>query len=374
MARKSNKKILVYDVAAENGGSLVVLQDFYTDAHEYSEKNENISFVFVTGLPLLEPKDNLEVVTFPWVKKSWLHRLYFEKVYVKKLLKKIKPDVIISLQNTTVKHFKGMQYVYMHQSLQYCVKKFSFFKKSERALAIRQKLICGGYRKGLKKAKKIYVQTEWIKKATEDWLKAKEGSVEVVPVMVFNLPQEIPSYDGLKTKRFFYPARAEIYKNHALIVEACQILKERGIADYQVIFTFEGEENHYANYIKEKAQGLPISFIGALSREKVFQLYSQTILLFPSFLETCGLPLLEAKAFGGYILASKMPFCKEALKNYNNCDFFEYQDSNKLADLMEQCVLGEVSYCKQRYKEEKKNSGLLATMLLDIQKEDRNEE
>ncbi len=365
-----NKKILVYDVAAENGGGLFVLKDFYQSACKYYEKNKDITFIFITSFPLLEPVDGIEVLSFPWIKKSWLHRLYFEKIYIKKVLKNIVPNCIVSLQNTTVSHYKGKQYVYMHQSLQYCVKKFSFLKKNERALAVRQRIICKGYKKGLKKAEKIYVQTEWIREATQNWVQTDDEKFEIVPVRVTDIPTQIPIYEGLNKRCFFYPARAEVYKNHQVILDACQILKTWGITDYKVVFTVDENEGPYAKTLAENTHGLPIELIGAIPLEKVFSYYSSSILLFPSYLETCGLPLLEASAMGAVIIASDMSFCREGLKDYENVYYFDYFDATALATYMKKIIIGEIIYKEIPNKiVEREEKNLLNVVMRDILKE-----
>ena len=61
-------------------------------------------------------------------------------------------------------------------------------------------------------------------------------------------------------------------------------------------------------------------------------MYTDSILLFPSYVESFGLPLLEAKMTGTPIVASDCPFSKEILKNYNKKVFFnpdDYTDMGK---------------------------------------------
>ena len=60
----------------------------------------------------------------------------------------------------------------------------------------------------------------------------------------------------------------------------------------------------------------------------------KSVLLFPSYIETFGLPLLEAKTIGSPIIASDTPFSKEITSNYNNVNYFDYSDEIKLAKLM----------------------------------------
>ncbi len=353
-------KVLVYDVAAEDGGGLLLLKEFHEAA---KTAPGHIKWVFLTSLPELEETENIEVRRYPEVKRSWLNRLRFEHQKMPRIIEEVQPELVISLQNMPVKRCKVRQFVYLHQSLQYCPKKFSFFKKEERALAIRQRLIGRIIKNAMPKAEHIFVQTQWIKDATCAWLKRPESEVTVVPV---KLREDVPvvPFEGESSKDFFYPARAEVYKNHQCIVDACRILKTRGLEDYRVILPLQ--PGGFADRIRQQAKDLPIEILGALSYEEVWTYYSKTTLLFPSYLETCGLPMLEAKMAGSRILASDMPFSHEALDGYPNARFFAFDDPAKLADHMQAIIKGEMVYMpapKETYNEQE---NLLSSMLSKV--------
>lgn len=338
-------KILVYDVAAEDGGGIQVLKTFYKDVVE--RYSDNIQWVFAVSQNILDDAKNIQINRYTKPKQSWIHRIIFDNYDFPKILKKEKPDLVISLQNMPIKRYDGRQFVYLHQSLQYCQKKFSFFDKKERGLAIRQRIICNIYKNALPKAEHIFVQTNWIKEATMDWLHWTEDKITVVPVNVSVPNAVIQKYDGLHSRTFFYPARAEKYKNHEVVLEACKKLADRGVKYFKVLFTVGKSDGIYAQELIDKAQGLPIEFIGMVPFEKIWEYYNKTILLFPSYLETCGLPLLEAKTAGSWILASDTAFSHEALDTYWNRDFFRYDDPDELADCIASVLRG------KEYREQK---------------------
>ena len=58
----------------------------------------------------------------------------------------------------------------------------------------------------------------------------------------------------------------------------------------------------------------------------MFDLYARSILVFPSYVETFGLPLLEARKSGTYILASDCSFSREILEGYEKALFFGETD------------------------------------------------
>lgn len=334
-------KILVYNVAAEDGGGLFVLKNFYEDVKRL---NSDIEWTFFISADILESTDRIKIEVFKETKESWLKRWFFENYKLPKIIESENFDIVISLQNMPVKKCDKPQLVYLHQSLQYCPKKFSLLKSEERGLAIRQKLICGLIKKNIKKAKHVFVQTEWIKSATMDWVGFSEDEVTVVPVTLDINRVPVKPYVGQNSREFFYPARAEIYKNHKTVIEASKILKRKGIDDFRVIFTINSDAGVYEQKLSELSAGLPIDFIGNVEYEKIWDYYSRTILLFPSYLETCGLPMLEAKMAKGRIIASDTPFSHEALDGYANADFFEYNNAEQLAQKMKKVLADSIYY------------------------------
>ena len=78
-----------------------------------------------------------------------------------------------------------------------------------------------------------------------------------------------------------------------------------------------------------------ITFLGSISHEEVMQMYCQSVLVFPSYIETYGLPLKEASLCGAPIIAADRPFSKEILENYPNKLFFSAMDSHMLAKQLE---------------------------------------
>ena len=179
--------------------------------------------------------------------------------------------------------------------------------------------------------------------------------------MLFRSPR-LGAYTGTGSRTFFYPAGADLYKNHDLVIAACKLLAGEGITDYRVIFTLPREGDPDAERIIRAARGLPIEFVGSLPHETVWEYYSGTVLLFPSYLETCGLPLVEARAAGAWILASDLPFAREVLEGYPNKAFFPYDGAEVLAQQMK-AVLGGVPWQQPAPRTARTEVGLMESML-----------
>jgi glycosyltransferase involved in cell wall biosynthesis len=341
--------IMVFNVPAETSGALSILNEFYNEVINYED--ESIDWTFVLSKPVLYERENIRVLRFPWVKKSWFHRLYFDNIIAPKLIKKFKVDKVISFQNIIIPHTKIKQSLYVHNCLPFINHKFKLIENKH--LWIYQNIISRNIIKSIKKADKVLVQTKWMKEACIEKTKIENVKINVVsPTVNLNVQNYFkPVKKSFST--FFYPASGFVYKNHQVIVNACEKLKESNITDFKVIFTLNGDENdHILKLYKEvKDKGLPIEFVGNLTRDQVFDLYTQSILLFPSYIETFGLPLLEAKLHQGVVVASNCPFSHEILDNYNNAYFFDPFNVNELFEILV-LLINKNAYCyKKEYRD-----------------------
>ncbi|RZL46281.1 MAG: glycosyltransferase family 1 protein, partial [Pedobacter sp.] len=67
-----------------------------------------------------------------------------------------------------------------------------------------------------------------------------------------------------------------------------------------------------------------IALLGYVGKEEIVrQFNSCRALLFPSRIETLGLPLLEAASLGKFIIASDLIYARETLSEYENVDFVD---------------------------------------------------
>ena len=311
------KRIVVYDVAASASGALSVLNDFYAEVRAYSDKN--IKWTFIISTPQLEETENIKVVRAPWVKKNWLCRLFFDYFVAPRIVKRERPDRLLSLQNILVPGIKMPQILFLHNALPFV--EYKIYVKDSVVLWIYQNIISRFIYSSVKKVKRIIVQTHWIKDACIEKTGIDSEKILVIPPVIDIVPKKLFAYENMDIPTFIYPATPLIYKNHKVIIEACKQLVQEGITNFRVIFTMTGTENKLARKLKAESEkyNLPIQFVGVLKRDELFEWYSKAILLFPSYIETFGMPLLEALTHKTPIIASEAPFSKEILKNYKHC-------------------------------------------------------
>ena len=320
-------RIIVNDIAASSGGALTVLRDFYECVKENDRENE---WIFLLSDNLFEETDNIKILTLPKIKNSRFKKLIFDLFAGKKYISALNPDKVFSLQNTVTFGLKCPQIVYIHQPLPFQkIKKFSFFKKSERDYAVYQYLIGAIIKKSAKKAEKVIVQTEWMKKAICEQCKISTDKVVKISPNVKNL-SNIANDTKPESIGFFYPTSQAVYKNNSLVFEVAEILDMKNL-DYNITLTLP-EEQSKAN----------IRCIGRIPYEDVIDNYKKSTLIFPSYIETFGYPLVEAAALGRIVLASDSPFSRELLGNYENAYFFDPFRKEELAELMQKVIKGEI--------------------------------
>lgn len=314
-------RYLINDIAASKGGALSILKSFY----EYIIiNNKEDEFVFLLSAAYIKETENIKVIVRDDIKKSGVKKLFFDFFSGKRYIKKFNPDVVISLQNIITFGYKGTQFVYVHQAIPFQnAKKFSFFKKEERLYAIYQYIIGSIIKLSIKKATATFVQTNWMKKNVIAKCKINSNKVNVVPIGV---DYSIDGKYKLNEKSFLYPSLIENdYKNQKCIYEACDILKHKGYNDYVVKLTLESNNRLFDNIV----------FCGKLEKRELDKEYSYSVVLFPSYIETVGLPLIEAMSVGAIIIVADCEYAHEILGDYNNAYYFNPFKSDELASLME---------------------------------------
>ncbi|MDB7100866.1 glycosyltransferase [Enterococcus mundtii] len=315
-------RIVVNDIAAsaDSGGAFSVLNDFYNDIVKNGGNHE---WILLLNEKHFQEHENIIIKTYPEIKKSWLKRILFDVFQGKKIINDLNPDIYLSLQNTSTLGVKSTQYVYLHQPLPYQEEKnFSFLKKREFKYAVYQKVIGFIFNFLFKVTKSnIIVQTEWMKRNVNKKVKNKIYISKPI-LQQENLKKQFVSPNF---HHFFFPASNLVYKNHQLIFDALKYIQDPKIRIYLTIDKNELIETSIDNRVV---------FLGKINRERVFELYKKTVLLFPSYIESFGYPLLEARLLKTFILASDTDFSREILKGYSNILYFDKDDPKYLANLM----------------------------------------
>ena len=128
------------------------------------------------------------------------------------------------------------------------------------------------------------------------------------------------------------------------ILEALNVLKQRKstvVNKIKIHLTISKGDSTLIDWLIDKYNlQEQIVFEGVLPHETLLSYYkSSQGLLFPSIIETLGLPMLEAAAFGLPIIASDLDYAREVLIGYSGVNFVNAFDYRLWANAIEQVCL-----------------------------------
>ena len=334
------KIVFVNATATTEGGALTILKQFLEGISIFS--NKNIYYYIFCSLKDIKIYESKYISIVNNIKgKKWVDRIKWDLWELKKWSKKkdIRADLIISFQNTGVKYYNDVkQLIYLHQSIPfYRSIKWSFFKKDERYLWFYKNVYKKIIKYSLKYNSYIVVQTEWMKNAVIQEFNWNSSKIAVIKPDLKNiLIEKIPNIDFKDGKfHIFYPANTAVYKNHKLILRVIKYIKDNHAEIYNNLmmhFTFNANidnitNNILINYMKNLKINDHINLEGKLSYERVLSFYkSCNLTLFPSYIESFPLPLIEAAAFGLPILVSDLDYAREVIGDYKGAKFLDYKD------------------------------------------------
>ena len=279
--------------------------------------------------------------------KKWLDRIKWDLWGLKNWSKKkdTRADLIISFQNTGINYYGNVaQLIYLHQSIPFMQEfNWKLFDKNERILWFYKNIYKKIIKYSLKDNSYIVVQTEWMKNTVAKQFNWNPIKISIIKPNIENIPLEkVPEIDFNDIKfHTFYPANTAKYKNHELIINALKYIRDSKPEIFKnliVHFTFDknlsnNRNTELINLVKKLQVIDHIRFEGNISYERVLSFYkSCDLMVLPSYIETFGLPLIEAGSFGMPILAADMNYAREVIGDYEGVRFLNYRDSKLWAE------------------------------------------
>lgn len=334
-----NKKTIVLSgINLIEGGPLTIYEDCLRCVEKYFLENYEIVALVHNRELFSEFDSRIKFIEFMDSKKSYLKRFYYEYFYFKRLSKKLKPYLWFSLHDMTPNVVTDKRAVYCHNPIIfYDVKRKDVINEFKMFMFSRfYKYI---YKINIKKNNFVVVQQDWIRKRFKKIFKIKNVVVAHPNVVIDDSNNNYKNTKIVKNS-FLYPSFPRIFKNFEVICKAVEILENKNIENFKVYLTIDGSENIYSKEIVEKYGRLKcIEFIGLQTRENLMKYYSKIeTVIFPSKLETWGLPISEAKAFGKNIILADLEYAHETLGTYEKVMFFGPDDAEKLAEKMEMLI------------------------------------
>ncbi|MGR9045081.1 MAG: glycosyltransferase [Gammaproteobacteria bacterium] len=327
--------IVVSAINFRSGGPLAILQDClnYLNLH-YQGKYRIIALVCNQGL--LEEMANVEFIGFPKSIHSYFFRLYYEYFYFKKLSQRLKPYLWLSLHDMTPNVDAEIRAVYCHNAA-------PFYSPTIREIVADPKFALFNlfygliYRINIKKNDYVIVQQHWLREKFVSAYDLKNVIVAHPNVPPLKIESSLPE-DNIY--RFVFPTLPRVFKNIEVIVDAVKLLNAEEVDRFEVIVTVDGLENRYVKRIGAQCKGIEnIKLIGRRPRREVYELYEKcNCLIFPSKLETWGLPITEFKDSGKPMLVADLAYAHETVGDYERVCFFSPDSPVELSRFMHDAI------------------------------------
>ena len=338
---KVRRNLVISAVNIRKGGTLTVLRDCL----RYLSVRSDLRVTALVHKRELCDYPGIEYIEIPWSIEGWGKRLKCEYVTMKGISEKLQPvDLWLSLHDTTPNATARHQAVY-------CQTSFPFLKVRARDFLMDKKIPLFAlftkyaYKKNVHRNDFLIVQQYWLRDGLSKMLHVDRNRFIVAPPKFVN-PSFMDTSGQETVPVFLYPASPDSHKNFELLCEAAGILEKKlGSGAFKVILTIDGTENKYASWVHKKWGHLKsIDFHGFMSKEDLYACYGKAAcLVFPSRIETWGLPISEFKPSGKPMLLADLPYARESAAGAGTVSFFDINDAEDLTHQMELVISGKIS-------------------------------
>jgi glycosyltransferase involved in cell wall biosynthesis len=326
--------IIVNATALTDGGAHTILNQFLK---EIPDDEYNYIVFIAKKINIKYTKNNITLI--PKNFKSFIERFLWDCFGLKKWINKtnIIPVASISLQNINFRiGYKIPNFVYFHNSIPLFKKNWNIFNSSERTFWFYKNIYPFFIRIFLNNKTEIFVQLDIIKEEFSDSFNFPKDKIHVVRPKIISpkiLDISKPKLDYNKLN-LFYPATPLIHKNHNVLLQSILLLSDEIKGKVKLYLTCE--EKDLKNILSEETNQFDIVFMGQISYSKVFNMYIESdALVFPSYIETFGLPLIESASLGSSIIAADLPYSREVLQSYKGVTYVKYNDPKLWSEQIE---------------------------------------
>lgn len=346
MGLKSEQKHLVVSaVNLTEAGPLTVLLESLDVAAQILPAEWKITALVHSRSLIANPR--VETLEFPQCKRSWFTRLWFEWFEFGRLSRSLKPDLWLSLHDITPRVQARRQVVYCHNSSPFYQLTWRE-ARLEPSFALFNLFYAQLYRAFISRNQAVVVQQEWLRNAFQRLYAhpnvvvaypAQQECVQAVQAAVHHTRK--PS--AFSPLVLLYPALPRVFKNFEVLCEAMKQLTPhiRGLLELRL--TISGEENAYARNLHRRFSSVPgVCFIARQTRLQMEEEYRNCdVVLFPSRLETWGLPITEAKSRSKPLLVADLPYAHETVGNCESVTFLPAHDAKSWAKTFESLAAGQ---------------------------------
>ena len=338
------RTIVVSAVNIRKGGTLTILRDCLGYLSGLTDRYHIVALVHKRELCNYK---GIEYIEIPDTIKGWGKRLWCEYITMHHISKMLTPVYLwLSLHDTTPR------VVAEHRAV-YCQTSFPFLKLKLNDWRFDYKIGLFGlftrlaYRINIKKNDYLIVQAEWLRKGFAKMFDLPDERFIVAPPEKKSyLPIGQPERRDT-TFTFFYAATPDCHKNFELICQAAQLLEETiGKGLFKVVLTIKGTENNYAQWLYNKwGKVSSIVFHGFMDKDTLYSHYAMAdCLIFPSRIETWGLPISEYAQYQKPMLLADLPYAHETAAGTQQTAFFDPQSPVQLKEMMQRLIENDKSF------------------------------
>ena len=139
--------------------------------------------------------------------------------------------------------------------------------------------------------------------------------IKIIPYKNKEFQRTEPNYNYNQDRTcFLYIASDDPHKNHKNLIKAWCLLSGEKIYPKLILTIDDDTELHKFIMKKIERYKLEIEIKPKLDRTKIINLYNKsTALIYPSFIESYGLPLVEANHYGVPVLASELDYVRDII-------------------------------------------------------------
>lgn len=343
-------KVVISAVNIVEGGALTVLNDcLYKLATSVVTREYDL--VAIVNSKRRHPQyDNISYIEYPKAKKHYIYRLYYEYIAFKKLSKELRPKLWLSLHDMSPRVNAEIQAVYMHNPSPFYNPKFRDWKYVP-INAIWAYLYKFLYRINIHSNAYLIVQQDWLRNEFSKMFSFPKEKIIVARPSSPKISTSSSYTNHLKKSEsfvFFYPAYPRVFKNFDIICEAAAILEREKVEGIKIVLTIDGTENGYSkDLVARYSHNSLINFRGLVPLSEMNSCYANTdCLIFPSRLETWGLPLSEFKTYDRPMLVADLPYAHESASGASKVCFFDPDSAIDLANAMKAIAKGDSFFFK----------------------------
>lgn len=336
--------LVISAVNLVEGGTLTILNNCLSFLNSNSFIYDNYRVIALVHSKDLFHFENIEFREFPLAKKNWFFRMYYEYIGFNKISKFLKPKLWLSLHDMSPIVRAERKAVYCHNPTPFYHVKLTQIRYSYKLylFSVFYKYI---YSLNIKSNDYVIVQQQWLRNAFAEMYKLDKHKI------IVSYPCELPQEKKLTMDYFpllplfFFPSLSRPFKNFEIICRAADLLIQRGVTNFKVVLTINGSEDLYSKEIVDKyGKNQNIDFCGRLPYSDVCKTYlKSSCLIFPSKLETWGLPISEFIQYRKPMILSDLPYAHEAASNAEKVAFFDSSNALQLSCLMEDVINNDLS-------------------------------